>query len=48
MVVLEPPGGGIVGHIEFCRPVSYWDALPSSLLRTDPRPWHAATPVRDP
>ena len=27
MLVLESPGGEIVGHIEFFRPVSYWDAF---------------------
>lgn len=27
MLVLESPQGEIVGHIEFFRPVSYWDAF---------------------
>ena len=27
MLVIESPGGEIAGHIEFFRPVSYWDAF---------------------
>lgn len=32
MLVLESPDGEIAGHIEFFRPVSYWDAFELSYL----------------
>jgi len=31
MLVIESPVGEIAGHIEFFRPVSYWDAFELSL-----------------
>jgi RimJ/RimL family protein N-acetyltransferase len=35
MLVIESPEGTIAGHIEFFRPVSYWDAFELSYLLYD-------------
>jgi [ribosomal protein S5]-alanine N-acetyltransferase len=37
MLVITTPGDGIVGHIEFFRPVSYWDAWELSYQLYDDR-----------
>jgi RimJ/RimL family protein N-acetyltransferase len=37
LLVIEAPDEGIVGHIEFFRPVSYWDAFELSYLLYDER-----------
>ena len=37
MLVLETPDGEIAGHIEFFRPVSYWDAFELSYQLYDDR-----------
>lgn len=37
LLVIESPDGEIVGHIEFFRPVSYWDAFELSYQLYDER-----------
>jgi RimJ/RimL family protein N-acetyltransferase len=37
MLVIETPDGEIAGHIEFFRPVSYWDAFELSYQLYDER-----------